>query len=129
MSPSDRILDPKTGIVVPGGVITIDPYRKKLFFWLRALTFSLFDYYAASNLKRDIVIQDPTREHELFREGPYDGITVSRPLERILTEIGQFGLEGFLTRRRDDSSKSGPISITKVTSNQVYERAALFGVD
>lgn len=123
MSPPDRILDARSGIVVPGGVVTIDPYRKKIFFWLRTVLFSMFDSYAATDLKRDIVIEDAAREHELFREGPYDGITVDRPLEKILAEIGQVGLEVFLSRRRNQTSQSGPIVITKETDVQIYERA------
>jgi hypothetical protein len=101
MSPPDRILDARSGIVVPGGVVTIDPHRRKIFFWLRTVLFSMFDSYAATDLKRDIVIEDPVREHELFREGPYDGITVDRSLEKILAEIGKVGLDEFLSRRRN----------------------------
>jgi hypothetical protein len=123
MSPPDRILDARSGIVVPGGVVTIDPYRKKIFFWLRTVLFSMFDSYAATDLKRDIVIEDPEREHELFREGPYDGITVDRPLEKILTEIAQVGLDEFLSRRRNPTSQSGSIVVTKETDVQIYERA------
>jgi len=75
------------------------------------------------DLKRDIVIEDPAREHELFREGPYDGITVDRPLEKIQAKIGEVGLDEFLSRRRNPTSQSGPIVVTRETDVQIYERA------
>lgn len=43
-------------------------------------------YFAAERMERDIVIRDETRQRELYREGPYNGITVTQPLERLLTE-------------------------------------------
>lgn len=99
------------------------PLQEETLFWLRTLLFSTFDPYAATDLQRDIVIEDPTRNSALFREGPYDAITVVRPLERILNEIGEVGLEQFLSRRRDPTSQPGPIVITRETDVQIYERA------
>ncbi len=62
------------------------------------------------DLKRDIVIEDPSRSRELYREGPYDGITVSPPLERILAEIKSDGLDQFLFKHQVEQGRIGPIS-------------------
>ncbi len=48
MVPPDRIFDARSGIVVPGGVVSIDPYRKKMFFWIKTVLFAMFDSYAAT---------------------------------------------------------------------------------
>jgi hypothetical protein len=90
--------DAKTGIVVPGGIVTIDPYRGRnsIIFWTKIALEDPLGAVGAIAIKRDIVIQDATRENELYRDGPYNSIAVSRPLKLLLTEIREVGLEVFL---------------------------------
>jgi hypothetical protein len=91
------LLVPAAGIEVPGGVVLIDLRRQKsrVVTWLRVVL-NAFDEL---DLKRDIVIQDASRSRELYREGPYDGILVTQPLERMLAEIRSEGLDQFLFKR------------------------------
>ena len=80
-------------------------------------------------MKRDIVIWDSAYARELYRDGPYDAITVNRPLDRVLAEVNQDGVEAFLSRLGGGAVPPGTISVTRVTPNQVYERAALTGIE
>jgi len=67
-------------IEVPGGVVSIDPYkgRSAILVWSKALVSAFWrSYFAAEEMKRDIVIRDETRQRVLYREGPYDAITVT----------------------------------------------------
>lgn len=81
---SDGFLKSKGGIAVPGGIVTIEPHlsrdgqvpRAKVL--LQATT-----AMGAANVKRDIVVWDEAHAQQLYRDGPYDSITVDRPLERI----------------------------------------------
>lgn len=68
-------------------------------------------YFAAERLKRDIVIRDETRQWVLYREGPYDGITVAQPLERLLSEVRSKGLDTFLRTRQVAASQVGPLDV------------------
>jgi hypothetical protein len=97
------------GIVVPGGVITIDLNRQRSRVWtgIRIL------FQSAGGelmLQRDIVIQDASRSRELYREGPYDGITVKSPLDRIVAEIRADGMDRFLFKRQAAESRIAPLS-------------------
>ena len=77
----DRFLKSKGGVAVPGGVVTIEPHltsdgdvpREKVL--LQSVT-----AIGAANVKRDIVVWDECQEHQLYRDGPYNSITVNRPL-------------------------------------------------
>jgi hypothetical protein len=102
------LLVPAAGIEVPGGVVLIDLRRQKgrVVTWLR-IALNAFDEL---DLKRDIVIQDASRSRELYREGPYDGILVTQPLERILAEIRSEGLDQFLFKRQVEWARIGLIS-------------------
>ncbi len=114
MSADERLLDPKRGIAVPGGVVTIDPYRGKpsLAVWAKLLFSGIWrSYFAAERMERDIVIHDETRQRELYREGPYNGITVTQPLERLLSEIRSSGLDVFLRTRQVAASQVGPLDV------------------
>jgi hypothetical protein len=62
-------------------------------------------------MERDIVIHDETRERELYREGPYNGITVNQPLDRLLREVRSSGLDVFLRTRQVASSQVGPLDV------------------
>jgi hypothetical protein len=69
------------GVVVPGGVITIDRdrQRNRVWTWIQIV----LQAQDETRLKRDIVIHDASRSRELYREGPYSGITVKRAIDGI----------------------------------------------
>jgi hypothetical protein len=125
---SDHFLKSKEGVAVPGGFVTIEPHltndgdvpRAKVL--LQSTT-----AIGAVSAKRDIVVWDESREHQLYRDGPYDAITVNRPLERVIAELNRVGVQEFVSRRGGGESRT--ISITQVTTGQIYERAALTGVE
>jgi hypothetical protein len=58
---------------------------------------------------RDIVVRDETGQRELYREGPYDAITVIQPLNRLLNEIRFTGLDAFLRTRQIVTSRVSPL--------------------
>ena len=100
--------------MVPGGVVTIDPYRGRPSFlvWSKLLLSAVWlSYFAAERMERDIVIHDETHQRELYREGPYNSITVAQPLDRLLAEIRSDGLTAFLKDRQIASSRVGPIDV------------------
>ena len=64
---------PPEEIEVPGGVVSIDPYRGRsgIFVWSKLLLSVVWrSYFAAERMERDIVIRDETRQRVLYREGP-----------------------------------------------------------
>jgi hypothetical protein len=112
------------GILVPGGVITVDlnRQRNRVWMWIRIVLQAGSEF----RLQRDIVIQDASRSRELYREGPYDGITVNSPLDRIVAEIEADGLDQFLFKRQAAESRIGPLS---TPSGKVgFRSSALVGV-
>lgn len=60
------------GIEVPGGFVTTEPRRAM---------------FSARGFEQDIVVKDGPHGQALFREGPFDNITVQRPMKRIAAEI------------------------------------------
>jgi hypothetical protein len=124
----DRFLKSKGGVDVPGGIVTIEPHltsgggvpRAKVL--LQSTT-----AIGAVSVKRDIVVWDESREHQLYRDGPYDSITVNRPLERVIAELNRVGVQEFMSSRGGGESRT--ISVTQVTPGQIYEQAALTGVE
>jgi hypothetical protein len=120
----------KGAIAVPGGIVTIEPHRGKNPQVSRvAELLQVANPFGANDLKRDIVIWDSAHERELYRDGPYDAITVNRPLDRVVAEVNQDGVAAFLSRFGGGTVPPGTISVTRVTPNQVYERAALTGIE
>jgi hypothetical protein len=118
-----RFLEAKTGIEIPGGAIVLDPYRGKAPI-ITDLTFVgdlLLSSFGMMRMKRDIVIQDDSRERELYRQGPYSETTANTAIKRMMAEIDQVGLDMFLMRRKVDSSQVDPIALTQ----QPLERATL----
>lgn len=101
-------------VEVPGGVVSIEPYKERsaILVWSKALI-SVFwrSYFAAESLKRDIVIRDETKQRVLYREGPYDGITVAQPLDRLLSEVRSNGLDAFLRARQITAGQVGPLDV------------------
>jgi hypothetical protein len=103
----------KDGIDIPGGLIRIDIYRGKRPFviWLEAIGL-MFLRGGLTNrgVKRDIVIYDVDQTRELYREGPFDGITVNRRISSLLSEIQRTGLREFVRAKQVESSQLGPVS-------------------
>jgi hypothetical protein len=127
---SRGVFTSKGGITVPGGIVTIEPHQGKNPQISRAAELlQVANPFGAIDVKRDIVIWDSTHERELYRDGPYDAITVDRPLDRVVAEVNQDGVEVFLSRLGGGAVPPGTISVTRVTPNQVYERAALTGIE
>lgn len=114
-------MTPHTGqegeIAVPGGVVVIDPYRNvnRVWFWIRAVS-SIFwrSYFAAARLERDIVILDSSRTRELYRDGPYNSITITAPLDRLLRDIEEHGLDRVVHTAQVNNSRLGPVQIEEV---------------
>jgi hypothetical protein len=98
------------GIRVPGGVITIDLNRQRSRLWT-SMRIASEAVGGELLLQRDIVIHDPSRSRELYREGPYDGITVVKPLDRIVAEVRAYGIDQFLFKRQAEESRIGPLSM------------------
>jgi hypothetical protein len=113
VSTDDQLVLAKKGSVVPGGIVTIDPYRGKpsLVVWSKLLLSVIWRSYFAERMERDIVIHDGTRQRELYREGPYNGIMVTQPLGRLLTEIRSRGLDTFLRTRQVAASQVRPLDV------------------
>jgi hypothetical protein len=117
--PSDIAMSPEAGVAVPGGIVMIDPLRgrSKLGFWLRASAASLFSYtFSTASMKRDIVVLDQARDSVLYREGPYDGKTVSAAFAEIVRQINSVGLDQFKTMRGREAVDSGPRTQLRTTA-------------
>jgi hypothetical protein len=115
----------QSGVPVPGGVVTIDLYRgvNPVLWWIwTVVQVPIKGPNWVSRVKRDLVISDESGERELYREGPYNNITVVNPLERIVAEIRADGLDQFLFKRQAEESRIGPLSRP---SGQVHWNAAL----
>jgi hypothetical protein len=121
-------LHSKGGIVVPGGIVTIEPHAKSnsRVPSVRILLRSMF-IFGAMQTRRDIVVWDEQHQQQLYRDGPYDAITVNNPLKRIVAELNQHGVHEFISERGGSTSRT--VSVTRDNPNQAYERAALTGVE
>jgi len=96
----DRFLKPKGGVAVPGGIVTIEPHLKSDGDVPRAKVLpQSTTAIGAASVKRDIVVWNGSREHQLYRDGPYDSITVNRPLERVIAELNHVGVQEFVSTR------------------------------
>jgi hypothetical protein len=107
---------------VPGGLVTTDVYREhsRPVFWMKYLFKILFSGgFSASGPQRDIVVMDSTRARELYREGPYDGITTPRAFQRIVREIEQDGLDVFLCSNQIRNQRIGPVSVASGQGNPI----------
>jgi hypothetical protein len=59
-------------------------------------------------MKRDIVVLDESRNSVLYREGPYDGRTVSAAFSEVVRQINRLGLDQFKTMRALETRDLGP---------------------
>ena len=98
----------QTGIPVEGGVITFEPGCSKARFWVREPVPRLIlgltlgdDLYAFGEPRSPdyIVIWNPTRTVEYYREGPYKGTERDKKLAQLREEITNGGLSEVLFRR------------------------------
>jgi hypothetical protein len=125
---SGGFLKSKGGIAVPGSVVTIEPHlTSNDHVPLAKVVPQATTALGAIRVQRDIVVWDEAHEHQLYRDGPYDSITVSRPLERIVAELNRDGVDEFVSSRGGGESRI--VSVTRVTSGQIRERAALTGIE
>jgi hypothetical protein len=98
----------QVGIPVDGGVITFEPGCSKARYWIRetvprlivALTFGDDPYLDEPRSPVYIVIWDPTRTVEYYREGPYKGDKRDIELEQLRQDIAKDGLSEVLFSRR-----------------------------
>src|ERR1700733_11374415 len=93
------------GIEVPGGFVTTEP-RHGAALLASSLRSAMF---SARGFEQDIVVKDGPHGQELYREGPFDNITVKRPMKRIAAEIEAHGLEAFVRRKRIENAQLGPV--------------------
>jgi hypothetical protein len=104
----------KGAVQVPGGIVTIDSYRKRsrLGFWIKYIVRIFFEGgFSASGMLRDIVIKSPAGDRELYREGPYDGLSIEGALGKLVNEVRKVGVEQFLRSRQVADQRIGPISV------------------
>jgi hypothetical protein len=60
-------------------------------------------------MQRDLVVRESESQQEVYREGPYDGITVARPMDQLIQEINKVGLDQFLRTHRLEEGRVGPV--------------------
>jgi hypothetical protein len=124
---SGGILKSKEGIAVPGGIVTIEPHLSRhdrvpvAKMLLQASTPS-----GMLAVQRDVVVWDEAHEHLLYRDGPYDSITVKRPLERIVEELNRVGVDAFVSSR--GGGKSRIVFVERVIPGQRMDQAVLTGI-
>jgi hypothetical protein len=100
----------REAVPVPGGWLAVDRPRHEspVIYWIKAAL--LAGLYSVGGVARDIVILDPSGGRELYREGPYDGITISQPLKALEAELKRTGVEEFVRVRQLHGGQPGPIS-------------------
>lgn len=109
--------DPSTAkgsIEVPGGIVLIDINRgrRPASTWLKALGLTfLRGGYSSRGVDQDVVVMDSGRTNELYREGPYDGVTVGSALAGIVRDIQRCGLDEFVRSRRIETGQLGPVRV------------------
>ncbi len=73
---SDRFFKSNGGIVVPGGVVTIEPHlTSNEHLAVAKIALQSTTGLGALRVQRDIVVWDAAHEHQLYRDGPYNSIT------------------------------------------------------
>jgi len=97
----------QVGIPVEGGVIAFEPGCSKVRFWIRetvprliwALTLGDDPYQEEARSPVYIVVWNPTRTVEYYREGPYKGDRRDVELEQLRQDIAKDGLSEVLFSR------------------------------
>lgn len=120
-----------TGVQVPGGIVTVDLRRGHGSVFI-ALKMAALGYLtrgaSASGVYRDIVIIDSSGKRELYREGPYDAISVKNPLDRILREIREVGLDEFLHSRHVAKAGVGRLDVPSGQTGLARSEVQYLGV-
>lgn len=111
------------GVKVAGGVVVIDIYRGRgpLALAIRAfLSTVVRGGSSARGVARDIVIRD-TVGREVYREGPYDAISVLAPFRRVISEVASQGLDNFVRTKRVEGKALGaaPLVVSSGKLNYV----------
>jgi hypothetical protein len=95
-----------SGFAVPGGYVTTKVRGGMSF--IVSLPRNILQF-SARGFEQDIVILDTSRTRQLYREGPYNNISVQRPLQRTLADIEKVGLDEFLRSKQIENSQIGPV--------------------
>ena len=103
LADSEKLRQSPWGVGVPGGFVTTE--RCGGFAFLASVL-----RYSARGFEQDIVVKDGPFGRELYREGPFNNISVGRPFKRIVEEIERVGLESFLRRVRIENAQLGPVN-------------------
>jgi hypothetical protein len=80
--------------------------------------------FGADQTLRDIVVWDTSKERQLYRDGPYDAITVNNPLRRTVDELKRVGVPEFIARR-GGGQHGATVSVTQTTLGQTERQAAI----
>jgi hypothetical protein len=104
-----RKADLSQAVPVPGGWLSVGrrQHDNALFYWLK--TVFLASAYSVAGASRDIILLDANGERELYREGPYNGITVNRAIRRLATELEQIGVNEFVRAKQLEDRQVGPV--------------------
>lgn len=122
---------PEEGVTVAGGVVKIDLLRGagRFRFWLRIIKASLNSYsFSTRSFKRDLLVLDATTHEVLYREGPYDGTTVSGAFWDVVAQIKGLGVDDFIAVRTHEAAQSGSRTALNDTPGDVVtmERAVQY---
>jgi len=80
--------------------------------------------FGADQILRDIVVWDESKERQLYRDGPYDAITVNNPLLRTVDELKRVGVPEFIARR-GGGQHDATVSVTQTTLGQMERQATI----
>ena len=64
----------------------------------------------------------------LYREGPYDGRTVTRAFWDMVTQINNLGVDQFIAIRTQETAESGPRTELRTTALKEAEKAVQYNV-
>lgn len=118
-------------VEVPGGVVGTDPFRR----WGPAVRWTsvviLVPIFGANWRpfnKRDVVVTDFGRTHEMYREGPFTSSGAQRRQQTIVREITSDGLAAFLRRCQIEESTIGPVTASSGRPSWTQEVTASLGL-
>jgi hypothetical protein len=99
-------------VEVPGGLVGTDPYRGwgPTIRWTMVLLRLPIVVRQRPFNKRDVVVTDPSRTREFYREGTFSSWAADRRKMAIATTIKTEGLDQFLRRMQIEQSTIGPVS-------------------
>lgn len=64
-----------------------------------------------ATIRWDVVVTDPTRTEEFYREGPLSSVAAGKRQAQIVKAIQSDGLDPFLRRVQIEESRIGPVSV------------------